>query len=152
MGLNPTTRLFTVAVAWVAMTVGTQTATADDALARPTHRVVASYFHRTVRCPTCQKVGSSIEETIKAGFAAELKDGRLEWRTMDFQDPRNASFVAAFGITGPTFIIMDVRDNRVTAWKAAPKTWSLLGDKAAFSSYIRAEVRSVLDAKPVVAK
>jgi hypothetical protein len=150
MQFNPTARLLAPIFAWAVMTVGMQAATADDAL--PSRRVVASYFHRTVRCPTCQKVGSSIEEVLKASFAAELRNKRLEWRTMDFQDPRNATYVSAFGITAPTFIIMDVQDNRVIAWKAASKAWSLLGDKEAFSRYVQAEVRSVLEAKPVVAR
>ena len=71
---------------------------------------------------------------------------------MDFQDPQNASLVAAFGVTGPTFIIMDVQDNRVVGWKPAPKAWSLLGDQAALSRYVQAEVRSVLSGQTAAAK
>lgn len=143
------TRTLAVALAYAMLAAWSLSA----ATAAPTaRRVVAGYFHRTVRCPTCQKVGSSIEEAIRANFAAELADGRLEWRMIDFQDPRNAKLVTAFGITGPAFIIMEVRDNRIVAWKPAPKAWGLVGDRAALSGYVRAEVRSVLDGEATAAR
>ena len=141
MTFTQTSRTFAVAAL---MLMAACLPAAADAPARPARRVVATYFHRTVRCPTCQRVGSALEAAIRANFAAELNDGRLEWRMMDFQDPRNAGFAAAFGITGPAFIIMEVQGDRVVAWKPAPKAWSLLGDQDAFSRYVQAEVRSVL--------
>jgi hypothetical protein len=142
----------TLAVA-IAMLVAWSFSAAADVSPKPTaRRVVATYFHRTVRCPTCQKVGASLEEAIKRNFAAELADGRLEWRMMDFQDPRNAGFATAFGVTGPAFILMDVQDNRVIGWKPAPKAWSLIGDPVNFSRYVQTEVRSVLGVQATAAK
>jgi hypothetical protein len=125
---------------------------AADPPPNPAHRVVATYFHRTVRCPTCQKVGSSLEQAIRKTFARELSDGRLEWRMMDYEDPRNATLVKAFGIAGPAFVIMDVDGSRIVGWKPAPKAWSLVGDEAAFSRYVEAEVRSVLGPPAASAK
>lgn len=141
MRFSTFTRTLTVVIS---VLIGIVVSAAADAPPKPTRRVVATYFHRTVRCPTCQKVGSSLEQAIKKGFARELSDGRLEWRMMDFQDPRNAALVSAFGITGPAFVIMDVDGGRVIGWKPAPKAWGLVGDEAAFSRYVEAEVRSVL--------
>jgi hypothetical protein len=143
-----TCRTHALFLAWVLLAAWGSAAAA----ASPARRVVACYFHRTVRCPTCQKVGRSVEAAVRTGFAAELVDGRLEWRMMDFQDPQNASLVSAFGVTGPTFIIMDVQDNRVVGWKPAPKAWSLLGDQAALSRYVQAEVRSVLSGRTAATK
>lgn len=126
-----------LAPAWTA-------ATAEDATAPTARRVVAAYFHRTQRCPTCLKVGDAIERALRENFATELQDGRLASRHYDFQDPANASYVSAFGITSPTFLILVVEGNRVVAWKPAPRTWGLLGDPAAFSRYVQAEIRGVL--------
>ena len=61
-------------------------AQADDAkpvakkspAAAPAHRVVACYFHRTNSCPTCQKISSYIEESLKTGFAKEMKAGSVD--------------------------------------------------------------------------
>ena len=124
--------------------IGLVLSAAADSPPKPARRVVVTYFHRTVRCPTCQKVGSSLEHSIKKSFAREISDGRLEWRMMDYEDPQNATLATAFGITGPAFVIMDVDGSRVVGWKPAPKAWSLVGDDAAFSRYVEAEVRSVL--------
>ena len=44
----------------------------------PADRVVAMYFHRTQRCPTCQKMGSFSDEAVKTGFADQIKDGCWE--------------------------------------------------------------------------
>jgi hypothetical protein len=114
---------------------------------QPSHRVVACYFHRTQRCPTCQKIGSYIEEGIQAGYATEINDGRVAVTMVDFQDPKNESYTNYYQITGPTLVLMDVRDGKVTAWKPAPKVWSLVGKKDAFFQYVQGEVRSYLEAK-----
>ena len=116
--------------------------------AKPNQRVVACYFHRTVRCPTCQKVGAYIDEAIKTGCAAELKDGRLEWMMLDFQNPQNQRYVAAFRITGPTLVLMRVQNDKVVAWKPARKAWSLVGDKDALFRYVQGEIHGLLAAQP----
>ncbi len=129
--------------AW-ASTADAQTPPTATATPRPARRVVACYFHRTVRCPTCLKIGSSIDAALRVGLAAELQDGRLEWMMLDFQDPRNQAYTTAFRITGPTFILMDVQNGRITNWKPLPRVWSLVGDPNAFYQYVQTEVRGFL--------
>jgi hypothetical protein len=113
----------------------------------PSHRVVACYFHRTVRCPTCRRISAYIEEGIQAGFAREIQEGRVSVAMMDFQDPKNERFTSFYKITGPTLVLMDIRDGKVAAWKPAPKVWSLVGDKEAFFRYVQGEVRAYLEGK-----
>ena len=57
----------------------------------PADRVVVMYFHRTQRCPTCLKMGSYSEEAVKSGFAKQIKDGKVEFHYIDFQDEKNAA-------------------------------------------------------------
>lgn len=140
-----------VAAGLVAIAVGAepqQTAKGEGKQAAgPAHRVVACYFHRTQRCPTCRKISSYIEESIQAGYATEIKDGRVAVTMIDFQDPKNDSYTSYYQITGPTLVLMDVHDGKVTAWKPAPKVWSLVGNKDAFFQYVQGEVRGYLEAK-----
>ena len=145
-----------VLTTWATMAAAQSPPTAA-APARPARRVVACYFHRTVRCPTCMKVGASIDAALKSGLAAELQDGRLEWMMLDFQDPRNQAYTTAFRITGPTLILMDAQNGQVTSWKPLPRVWSLIGDPNAFYQYVQTEVRGYLAAtqastRPVSAK
>jgi hypothetical protein len=150
------------AAAWVAVVLGPMPAGADDKPAdkpvakqeaeakkpaTPSHRVIACYFHRTVRCDTCKRISAYIEEAVKEKLAAEVKDGRVKVVMIDFQNPANQAYTNSFKITGPTLVIMDVRDDLVKAWKPAPKVWALVADKKAFFQYVEDEVRGLLDAK-----
>lgn len=119
-------------------------ATEKPAVAPP-HQVVACYFHRTQRCPTCKKISAYIEESVQTGFAKQIKEGSVRMTMVDFQDPKNQKFTQAYNITGPTLVIMDLREGKVKAWKAAPKVWSLVGQKEAFVKYVQDEVQNYLD-------
>ena len=44
------------------------------------------YFHRTRRRPTCLKMGKLFQEAVKSGFAQQIKDGKVEFHYIDFQD------------------------------------------------------------------
>jgi hypothetical protein len=145
------------AVVWAASVSGPAPAAEDNPAAKqqadakkpaaPSHRVIACYFHRTVRCDTCKKISAYIEEAAKEKLAAEVKDGRVKVLMIDFQDPKNRVYTASYKITGPTLVIMDVRDDLVRAWKPAPKVWALVADKKAFLTYVDEEVRGFLEAK-----
>lgn len=123
---------------------GSSASAADKVAAGPSHQVIACYFHRTVRCPTCRTISAYIEESLKARFAAQLQDGSVKLTLIDFQDPRNQNFTQAYHITGPTLVILDVRDGKVAAWKPAPKVWSLVSQKDQFFRYVQNEVQSYL--------
>lgn len=125
---------------------------ADQAIAGRSHQVIACYFHRTVRCPTCRKISAYIEESVKTGFAHQMKDGRVKMLMIDFQDSKNQKYSEAYQITGPTLVLMDVHDGKVTSWKPAPKVWSLVGNKDAFLRYVRGEVQSYLDGTQTAAR
>ena len=108
--------------------------------APPKDRVVAMYFHRTERCPTCLKMGSYTEEAMGSGFAAQLKSGTVEFHYIDFQNKNNAAFTKAYGITGPALILAKVVDNKVTEFKNLKDIWTNVGDKKAFLKYVQDNV------------
>ena len=117
----------------------------DNPTTGPVQQVIACYFHRTQRCPTCQKISAYIEEAIKAGFAPELKDKSVRMVMVDFQDAKNQKYAEAYDIEGPTLVLMHVRNGKIVEWKPAPKVWSLVGQKAKFVDYVQGEVRSYLE-------
>jgi len=119
----------------------------EEPAAASSHQVIACYFHRTVRCDTCKKISAYIDEAVQAGFASQVKDGSVKMMMVDFQDAKNKNAVEAYKITGPTLVIMDMHNGEVTAWKPAPKVWSLVGKKADFFKYVQAEIQVYLDGK-----
>jgi len=124
-----------------------QDAPAKKAAAAPARQVIACYFHRTVRCPTCRTISAYAEESLQTGFKKEMKDSRVLWKMIDFQDAKNQKVVEAYKIQGPTLVLMDVRNGKVTDWKPVPKVWTLVPDKEAFVKYVQKEVRTLMEKK-----
>jgi hypothetical protein len=125
---------------------------AETSAAAPEHQVIACYFHRTVRCPTCKKISAYIEESVQTGFAKQVKDGSVKMIMVDFQDSKNKKAVDAYKINGPTLVIMDVHNGDVTSWKPAPKVWSLVGKKNDFFKYVQTEMQGYLDGKKTASR
>ncbi|OHB80909.1 MAG: hypothetical protein A2V98_05565 [Planctomycetes bacterium RBG_16_64_12] len=149
---SPAACVMLLAVAFVVSEQGSQASAADKPAAGPSHQVIACYFHRTVRCPTCRKISAYIEESVKTGFAHQMKDGRVKMLMIDFQDSKNQKYSEAYQIAGPTLVLMDVHDGKVTSWKPAPKVWSLVGNKDAFLRYVQGEVQSYLEGTQTAAR
>jgi thiol-disulfide isomerase/thioredoxin len=130
---------FSLLAATVAVTalMATSTSYAADT---PKDRVIAMYFHRTERCPTCQKMGAYSEEAVKQAFAEQLKDGTVEFRNVDFQDSTNARLAKGYKIQGPTLIVAKIENNRVAAYKDLDGIWERVGDKPKFLEYVQENI------------
>ena len=141
-----------MAVVFVLSEQGPQASAADKPAAGPSHQVIACYFHRTVRCPTCKRISAYIDESVNTGFAPQMKDGSVKMLMIDFQDAKNQKYTQAYQISGPTLVLMDVQDGKVTSWKPAPKVWSLVGNKDDFFRYVQGEVLGYLEGKKTAAR
>jgi len=108
----------------------------------PADRVVVMYFHRTKRCPTCQKMGSYSEEAVTKGFPQEVKDGSVEFHYVDFQDKKNAALKKGYKVDGPALIVAKVAKNKVAQFSNLKDIWAKHGDKEAFLKYIRDDVKA----------
>lgn len=131
-------------VAAVALPVVEQPTAPAAGITAADHQVVAIYFHRTVRCPTCKKIGGLAEEAVTKGFAEQIAAGTVEFRYVDFQDAKNAVLTKAYKITGPTMVLLDVADGRVTRWEPLPKVWQLVAKPQELQTYVRTSVAEYL--------
>lgn len=107
----------------------------------PADRVVVMYFHRTQRCPTCQKMGSYTEEAVKSGFTQQLEAGTVEFHYIDFQNATNAALTKGYKVEGPTLIVAQVAGNKVAQYKNLAEIWTKVRDKAAFIEYVQSNVK-----------
>ncbi len=110
----------------------------------PKDRVIAMYFHRTQRCPTCLKMGSYSEEAVKSAFAEEIKKGQVTFYYIDFQDAKNARYTKAYDISKPALIVAKIVDNKVASYRSLEDIWTKVGDKSAFLSYVQENVKADL--------
>ena len=140
-------RRFTIVLltlASVAVTSASTALAAEQPAKPPADRVVAMYFHRTQRCPTCLKMGSYSEEAIKKGLAKQVKEGSVEFHFIDFQDKKNAALTKGYKISGPALIIAKVEANKVKEYKDLKDIWTQVREKPKFIKYVRENVEAYM--------
>ena len=111
---------------------------------QPAHQVIAYYFHGNYRCPNCLKIEAYSREAIQTGFSSELKNGSLEWRVVNVDEPENRHFIQDYQLYTKSVILSDLHQGRQTRWKNLDQVWTFLPDKSAFVNYVAAEVRGYL--------
>ncbi|MCO6043933.1 nitrophenyl compound nitroreductase subunit ArsF family protein [Aeoliella sp. ICT_H6.2] len=101
------------------------------------HQVVAIYFHRTQRCPTCKRIGTLSQEAVTKGFAKEAKSGVVDFQLVDFQNKKNTKLAETYGIQSPTLVLLNRFEGETVCWTKMPKVWQLVGKPAAFRAYVQ---------------
>ena len=102
----------------------------------PEHQVVAIYFHRTERCPTCRRIGARAEEAVNKGFAKESKTRAVGFHFVDFQDKKNAKLTKAYRIESPTLVLLSVFEGQAVCGTSLPRVWRLVGKPEEFRAYV----------------
>jgi len=110
----------------------------------PPNRVIAAYFHRTQRCPTCLRVSQTVAKILKDHFSEQMRSGQLQWVEVDFQAPQNAHLAKAYQITGPQIVLIRVENGRAVEWQPMPKVWSLLIKPQELDQYVTSGVEGYL--------
>jgi len=101
------------------------------------------YFHRTQRCPTCQKMGSYSEEATNS-VAREQPTGKVVFHDIDFQDEKNAAYTKAYNITGPALVVVKAKGRSVLDWKNLKDIWMKVREKDDFFQYVQENIKSYL--------
>jgi hypothetical protein len=117
---------------------------AGDAAVAPavTTGTIVYYFHGTRRCPTCRKLEEYTREAVMTAFAEDMKAGTIAWRTIDTDEPGNEHFVKDYVLTTKSVVLSAVSDGEEIRWKNLPRIWELVGDRAAYVTYIQEEIRT----------
>ncbi|WP_205679166.1 nitrophenyl compound nitroreductase subunit ArsF family protein [Aquisphaera insulae] len=121
-----------------ATTEPSATATATGA------KLMAYYLHGKVRCVTCNDIEKTAREAVEAGFAEDLRSGRIEWRAVDYDEPGNEHFASDFRLSAPSVVLATLRDGRQTSWKSLPEVWELIADRPKLRAFIERNVREQL--------
>lgn len=120
----------------------------QDSMTPVSDGVIVYYFHGNVRCPTCKQIEADAHESLQQGFAREMKDGRLVWRIVNYEQPGNEHFATEFQLIAPTVVLTRMDGGKQTQWKNLDRVWELVGEKPAFGQYVQEETRAILDANP----
>jgi len=109
------------------------------------NRIVAYYFHRAARGPTCRQVELCVRETIAQAFPAQLEQGRLQWQTVDYQASENQHFRVDYNLTAPCLVLVRLQGGRPVEWRSVPEVWESADDRAVLEQVVRRNVQEFLD-------
>ena len=117
----------------------------ETSAARP-DRVEVYYLHATFRCVTCNTIEKMTRGVLESRFAAELADGRIQWREADFQ--MDEALAKRFEVVSSCVVVAGFRDGKETGYQRLDEVWTLLNDPAAFERYVGDAIRKVLPGPP----
>jgi len=107
-------------------------------------KVIAYYFHGTFRCSTCQTIEKYSKEAIEYYFANELKNGTLEFKSLNVEEAENRHYVQDYQLFSRSLVISLVKQDKEVTWKNLTDVWKLVRDKDKFFQYVKDEVDKFL--------
>ena len=112
-------------------------------VAAPAPHLVVFYFHGTSRCRTCRAIEKYTRAAVQSGFEEELAAGKMELRAVNIDLKENRHFIKDYQLFTRSVVISMRKENKEVGWKRLDRVWELVGDEAAFTSYIQDEIRAI---------
>ncbi|MGN0826319.1 MAG: nitrophenyl compound nitroreductase subunit ArsF family protein [Kiritimatiellia bacterium] len=105
----------------------------------PEGAVGVYWFHRTRRCPTCNRIEAAVRQTLGDAFPEEVAKGRVVFRSVNLDAPENRPFVDRFQLTSGTLVIQ-----RGDRFERMDEVWRLVRDEPALASRLCTRLRTFL--------
>jgi hypothetical protein len=118
------------------------------ALPEPTdsnRKVIAYYFHGTARCPTCLKIEAYSRDAIESGFKDALEAGRLEFKSVNVDEPENGHYVQDYDLYTRSLVLVETDGDKQVRWKNLTRVWDLVRSKEQFVKYVQDALRGYLE-------
>lgn len=123
----------------------TEAAAASEAIKPNANVDIVYYFMTTQRCPSCMKIEAYTRDTVQTKYAEALKKGGMMWRMINVDLPENEHYVKDYGLYTKSVVLVKIRNGKQTEWKNLDRVWELLGNEAAFRTYIADEVKKFVE-------
>ncbi|HEY5527383.1 MAG TPA: aromatic aminobenezylarsenical efflux permease ArsG family transporter [Candidatus Anoxymicrobiaceae bacterium] len=75
-------------------------------------KVEVLYFHPRFRCVSCNEVEIFAKEVTSDEFAKEMRDGKVVFKSLEIDDPKNKKLVDELGVTGSSLYIVASGDGK----------------------------------------
>lgn len=110
-----------------------------------TNKVVVYYMHASFRCVACNLVESMGEELVNQEFADAVKGGKLEWKSVDFQE--NETLAQKYNVGGNMIVVVKFKDGKEVDVKRLDKVMELANNQNEFMDYVRPAIQAMLGDK-----
>jgi len=98
---------------------------------------------REIRCVTCNAIEARADSVLKSRFAAQLADGSLEWKSVDFQE--DEAMAKRYGVGVSCLVLVRWRGGKEQAYRRLDEVWAKIGDEDEFARYVGDAVREFLN-------
>ncbi len=138
--------------AFIAFVAATAVAIGLNALIRPSEpardeppALVVYYFYEEAKCDKCKKIEQYSREVLEQAFAAQLKNGQIVWKEVNYTLPENRRLVDDYKVLTTAIVIADFRPGHKRVVKNhQQRVWELVDDKEAFGNFLRGEIEQSL--------
>lgn len=110
-------------------------------------RLIVYYFYNNVRCVSCLKIEKYTKSSLEENFAEKLKDGDMEWKMVNMDEPENKHFVDDYKLITKSVVLSEIKDGKEISHKNLDKVWELLGNEDLFKKYITGEINDFTGGK-----
>ncbi len=110
-----------------------------------TDRVIAYYFHRTIRCETCLRIEKQAAEVVSNRFGAETALGRLSFKALNYDQPENAHYLKDYKLPCPSLVLVRQKDGKDQYWKLLGQTWEMVQIPPKLDLYVEEELCKFLE-------
>ena len=106
-------------------------------------KIIVYYMHATFRCFTCNNIEAMAKAVVETDFAEALADGRVEWRTANFNE--NTALGRRYGVGTPTVVLVKIQHGQETDFNRLDGVWTHVNNPAAFKQYLDENIQTYLD-------
>ncbi len=115
--------------------------------AEPQRKIVAYYFHISIRCRTCLLIEERSEDILRLEFADLFKSGMLQWRAVNVQLTEHRHFLDDLYVRPKSLVLVEYLDGAPRKRAILPQVWQLVhdDDPAVFDKYIAEKTRAFME-------
>lgn len=132
---------FAIMAAVAVMSASSHVLAADG---KSSGKVIAYYFHGTMRCSTCHKLEQYSKEALETNFKDALASDKLEFKVVNVEDKGNERYGSDYQLYAKSLILSLVKDGKEVKWKNLDKIWEYVSNKQRFLDYVKSGVADFL--------
>ncbi len=106
--------------------------------------VVAYYLHPESRCATCLKIEEQSLMALKDNFSGAMADGRLQWLSLNVDQPENKPLMAEFELHTTSLVLAERKDGETVRFRNCTRVWELVHSPMKFDLYVAEETADML--------
>lgn len=101
-------------------------------------------FYGTHRCMTCEAIEANAKYTIETYFQDAVKNGKVEFKTVNVDDDKNYDMAERFEATGTALFINVIKEGKEQHIDLTKFAFAKGTDQAAFSTVLKEKINEQL--------